>query len=74
MKEFPPELKEYLERLPSSTQNNSRAIVRADFERILKLNKNTAAKILEEKYDIYLDPDHTPGYDDGEPPFEVEST
>ena len=66
-KEFPPELEEYISKLPSGTMNNARKIVRSDFRRILKLPAMTAAKILGEKYGLHLDPDRTAADYGGDP-------
>lgn len=65
---LPPELASFIDSLPKSSQNNSREIVRRTWERIEYLDPSTQAVIME-KYGVYLDPDHTPGIDDGEPPF-----
>ena len=52
---FPKELQEYISRLPPAWQNNARDIVRSDFERILKLDQNKAARILNGKYGFDFD-------------------
>ena len=47
---LPKEMEEYIRSLPPSWQNNAKQIVRSDVERIMKLNKNLSAKILNDKY------------------------
>lgn len=53
--ELPIELEDFLKNLPPSWQNNSRQIVRDDFKRIMKLNQNKAARILNDKYGFDFD-------------------
>ena len=50
-----PELREYVMSLPPASQNNAKDIVREDFKRILKLDQNTAARILNSKYGFDFD-------------------
>ena len=64
---LPIELEGYLQELDSPSQNNSRHIVRQNFERILKQPAQVAQMIIRKEYGIDLDTDFVNGFDDGEP-------
>ena len=61
------ELQEYIHNLPPASQNNSRSIVRKDFEKIRKLPPTTQETILAGKYGIFLEGDRTANDYGGEP-------
>ena len=63
---LPTELEDYIQELDSPSQNNSRCIVRQNFERILKQPAQIAQMIIRKEYGINLDTDFVNGRDDGE--------
>lgn len=69
VKKWPKELQEFYDALPPASQNNSRSIVRSDFNWALSKNPITAAQILNGKYGFGLDPDRTANDYGGEPKY-----